>query len=138
MAEESTQPGRNGSRGALAAFGGLALVASVAEAGVEEPAVGALLPLDPFLANLADEDGRRYLKATLQVEFFGRRVPDDFNARVPQMRDLLLTLLTSKLFAEIRTPEGKALLRDEIINRMNRALNKDLVKAVYFTEFIVQ
>ena len=54
------------------------------------------------------------------------------------MRDLLLTLLTSKLFAEIRTPEGKALLRDEIINRMNRALNKDLVKAVYFTEFIVQ
>src|SRR5438093_13658261 len=118
MAEESTQTGRNG--GALAAFGGLALVASVAaaawwlgflpertaaEAGVEEPAVGALLPLDPFLANLADEDGRRYLKATLQVEFFGRRVPDDFNARVPQMRDLLLTLLTSKLFAEIRTPE---------------------------------
>ena len=153
MAEESTQPGRNGSRGALAAFGALALVASVAaaawwlgflpertaaEAGVEEPAVGALLPLDPFLANLADEDGRRYLKATLQVEFFGRRVPDDFNARVPQMRDLLLTLLTSKLFAEIRTPEGKAVLRDEIINRMNRALNKDLVKAVYFTEFIVQ
>ena len=151
MAEESTQTGRNG--GALAAFGALALVASVAaaalwlgflpertpaEARVEEPAVGALLPLDPFLANLADEDGRRYLKATLQVEFFGRRVPDDFNARVPQMRDLLLTLLTSKLFAEIRTPEGKALLRDEIINRMNRALNKDLVKAVYFTEFIVQ
>ena len=54
------------------------------------------------------------------------------------MRDLMLTLLTSKLFAEIRTPEGKAVLRAEIINRMNRAVNKDLVKAVYFTEFIVQ
>jgi len=153
MAEERTEAGRNGSRGALAAFGALALVASVAGAAwwfgfvpdrtlvqprLEEPAVGALRPLDSFIANLADEDGRRYLKATLQVEFFGARVPDDFNARVPQMRDLLLTLLTSKLFAEIRTPEGKALLRDEIINRMNRALNKDLVKAVYFTEFIVQ
>ncbi|TMB49735.1 MAG: flagellar basal body-associated FliL family protein [Deltaproteobacteria bacterium] len=78
------------------------------------------------------------MKATLQVEFFGARVPDEFNARVPQMRDLMLTLLTSKLFAEIRTPEGKAVLRAEIINRMNRAVNKDLVKAVYFTEFIVQ
>jgi len=43
-----------------------------------------------------------------------------------------------KLFAEIRTPQGKALLRDEIINRMNRVLRKDLVKAVYFTEFIIQ
>jgi len=153
MAEERTEAGRDGSRGALAAFGALALVASVAgaawllglvtertpaEARVEEPAVGALLPLDSFIANLADEDGRRYLKATLQVEFFGARVPDEFNARVPQMRDLMLTLLTSKLFAEIRTPEGKAVLRAEIINRMNRAVNKDLVKAVYFTEFIVQ
>ena len=34
--------------------------------------------------------------------------------------------------------EVDALLRDEIINRMNRTLNKDVVKAVYFTEFIVQ
>jgi flagellar protein FliL len=147
MAEER-RPGRT-----LAALGWLALVAGVAgtawwlgllpdhrqaEAKVEELAVGALLPLDPFIANLADEDGKRYLKATLQVEFFASRVPDDFNARLPQMRDLLLTLLTSKMFAEIRTPEGKGVLRDEIINRMNRALNKDLVKAVYFTEFIVQ
>jgi flagellar FliL protein len=104
----------------------------------EKPAVGALLPLDPFIANLADEDGKRYLKATLQVEFFASQVPPEFNARMPQMRDLLLTLFTNKLFSEIRTPQGKALLRDEIINRMNRTLNKDMVKAVYFTEFIVQ
>ena|SRR5437870_12284199 len=37
-----------------------------------KPAVGALLALDPFIANLGDEDGKRYLKASLQVEFFGR------------------------------------------------------------------
>jgi flagellar FliL protein len=104
----------------------------------EKPSVGAIVPLDPFIANLADEDGKRYLKATLQVEFFGPRVPDEFNTRLPQVRDLVLTLLTSKLFADIRTPEGKTVLRDEIINRMNRSLNNDLVKAVYFTEFIVQ
>lgn len=104
----------------------------------KKPAVGALQALDPFIANLADEDGKRYLKATLQVEFFESHVPADFNARLPHMRDLLLTLFSSKLFDEIRTPQGKALLREEIINRMNRALGKDLVKAVYFTEFIVQ
>jgi flagellar protein FliL len=103
-----------------------------------KPAVGALQALDPFIANLADEDGKRYLKATLQVEFFADKVPEEFSARVPQMRDLMLTLFTSKLFSEIRTPQGKAVLRDEIINRMNRTLNHDLVKAVYFTEFIVQ
>ena len=41
-----------------------------------EPAVGALAPLDPFIANLADEDGKRYLKATLQVEFFAAQLPE--------------------------------------------------------------
>jgi flagellar FliL protein len=103
-----------------------------------QPAVGAFLPLEPFIANLADEDGKRYLKATVQLEFFAARVPEEFAARTPQVRDLLLTLFTSKQYAEIRTPQGKSLLRDEIINRINRTLNRDVVKAVYFTEFIVQ
>lgn len=107
-----------------------------AEAAV--PDVGALSALDPFIANLSDEDGRRYLKATLQVEFFKGQVPGEWNARLPQVRDLLLTLFSSKNFAEVRTPQGKAVLRDEIVTRLNHALRQDMVKAVYFTEFIVQ
>ncbi|MFN8542717.1 MAG: flagellar basal body-associated FliL family protein [Candidatus Binatia bacterium] len=100
--------------------------------------MGAIEALDPFIANLADEDGRRYLKATLQLEFFDAHAPDDLNAHMPQIRDLVLTLFTSKTFADIRTPEGKGLLREEIINRINRVLRHDVVKAIYFTEFIVQ
>lgn len=102
------------------------------------PDIGALSALDPFIANLSDEDGRRYLKATLQVEFFKGQVPPEWNARLPQVRDLLLTLFSSKNFAEVRTPQGKAVLRDEIVTRLNHALRQDMVKAVYFTEFIVQ
>lgn len=102
------------------------------------PQVGALHAFDPFIANLEDEDGKRYLKAALQVEFYGASPPSDFDARIPQLRDLLLTLFTSKTYSEIRTPEGKAALRDDIINRINRTLGADVVKAVYFTEFIVQ
>lgn len=100
--------------------------------------VGALHALDPFIANLNDADGKRYLKATIQIEFFDKDVPQDFDVRTPQVRDLLLTLFTSKSFGEIRTPEGKTVLREEIINRVNRVLRRDAVKAVYFTEFIVQ
>jgi flagellar FliL protein len=99
---------------------------------------GPLLALEPFIANLADEDVTRYLKATFQVEFRGAAVPPGVDARLPQIRDLLLTLLTSKTFDDIRTPEGKQQLREEIIARVNSALDRDLVKTVYFTEFIVQ
>ena len=100
--------------------------------------MGALEALDPFIANLADEDGRRYLKATMQLEFYESSVPADLSSHMAQVRDLILTLFTSKTFADVRTPEGKGLLREEIINRINRVLRRDVVKAVYFTEFIVQ
>jgi flagellar FliL protein len=109
-------------------------LAAVGDAGQEN----ALEPLDPFIANLSDEDGRRYLKATIQIEFYDAIVPPEFHHRLPQSRDMLLTLLSSKTFADVRTPQGKAVLREEIVNRLNTVLNYDAVKAVYFTEFIVQ
>ena len=99
---------------------------------------GVVRPLEPFLANLADESGSRYLKTTIQVEFFAAEPPPAFDARMPQIRDAVLTLLTSKSFADIRTPAGKESLRDDVIDRLNHVLQTASVKAVYFTEFIVQ
>jgi len=106
--------------------------------GTKLPEHGALVALDPFIVNLGDEDRARYLKTTLQLEFYDAKVPEVFPTLVPQIRDLLITLFSSRTFAEVRTPEGKLELREDAINRINRALNKDLVKAVYFTEFVVQ
>lgn len=101
-------------------------------------AVGSMRPLDPFLANLADEAQSRYLKMSLQVEFVDAEPPAAFDARLPQIRDVILTLVTSKTFADIRTPEGKERLREDVIDRINHVLAQDAVKSVYFTEFIVQ
>ena len=112
--------------------------AEEAEGGKPGGAPGGLVALAPFIANLADDGGRRYLKATFQIDFGSATVPASVEAHLPQMRDLLLTLFTSKTYDEIRTPEGKQQLREEIIGRVNQVLDRDLAKAVYFTEFIVQ
>jgi len=105
--------------------------------GAEAGKPAGILALEPFIANLADDGGRRYLKATFQIDF-GKVVPPTMAAHLPQVRDLLLTLFTSKTFDDIRTPEGKQQLREEIIARVNQVLDRDVAKAVYFTEFIVQ
>jgi len=124
-------------------FAGAAARHAEATAAIEEHAEddkgkpAAILALEPFIANLADDGGRRYLKATFQIDF-GTAIPPTMQARLPQVRDLLLTLFTSKTFDDIRTPEGKQQLREEIIARINQVLDRDAVKAVYFTEFIVQ
>jgi len=99
---------------------------------------GSVVPLDSFVVNLADEDSQRYLKVTMKVEFFSDQIPARFNTRQAQIRDLLLTLLSSKTVDDVRSVEGKSQLRDEIIARVNRVLDDDVVKAVYFAEFIVQ
>ncbi len=101
-------------------------------------AAGALRPLDPFIANLSDAEGGRYLKTTLQVEFVAATAPADFDARAPQIRDSILTLLTSKSFEDVRSPEGKQTLREDVIARLNQIMQRDAVRAIYFTEFIVQ
>jgi flagellar FliL protein len=121
-----------------AGVGGIATPPASVPAAVAGTREGTLEPMDPFIANLADEDGHRYLKATLQVEFYDPIAPPEFHRRLPQARDMLLTLLSSKTFADVRSPQGKAVLREEIVNRLNTVLNEDAVKAVYFTEFIVQ
>jgi flagellar FliL protein len=109
-----------------------------AEGGEHGGKPGGLLALEPFIANLADDGGRRYLKATFQIDFGSAAVPASMPTHLPQVRDLLLTLFTSKTYDEIRTPEGKQQLREEILGRVNQVLDRDLAKAVYFTEFIVQ
>jgi flagellar FliL protein len=103
-----------------------------------EHASSSIRPLEPFLANLADENANRYLKATIQVEFANAEPPPAFEGRMPQIRDAVLTLLTSRTFADIRTPSGKEDLRDDLVDRLNHVLQSSSVKAVYFTEFIVQ
>ena len=123
--EEGAERGGGGAHGGAAAEN-------------EKEGTGGIVSLEPFIANLADDGGRRYLKATFQIDFGKSNVPSAMTARLPQVRDLLLTLFTSKTFDEIRTPEGKQQLREEIIARINQVLDRDLVKAVYFTEFIVQ
>lgn len=98
----------------------------------------AIVALDTFVVNMADEDAQRYLKVTMKVEFFSEDVPVRFSGRRAQIRDLLLSLLGSKTVADVRTIEGKQQLRDEVTARITRVLEDDVVKAVYFSEFIIQ
>jgi flagellar FliL protein len=107
----------------------------------EEPemtTVGEMLPLDTFVVNLADVNGKRYLRATMQLELAPEETAETFEQRLPQIRDVILTLLPTKTFEDIRTVEGKTALREEIMQRVNILLNVEGVVNIYFTEFVIQ
>lgn len=101
-------------------------------------ALGVMFDLDPFIVNLADSPDIRYLKLTVKLEVENEGVSTNLSSRIPQLRDTILVLLSSKDSTTIRTPQGKFQLRDEITQRINGLLPKPGVKTAYFTDFVVQ
>ena len=102
--------------------------------------VKGLMPLDPFLVNLADEDGVRFLKATLQLGVANEMTGevDKNSAMVAAIRDSIIALLTSKTSTQIMTPQGKDMLREEIRTRLNALSMSNKVAEVYIVDFVVQ
>jgi len=99
---------------------------------------GLIFDVEPFIVNLADMAEVRYLKLTVKLELDSQVASAELTGRMPQVRDTILVLLTSKDSASIRSTQGKFQLRDEITQRINSILPKPSVRTVYFTEFVVQ
>lgn len=107
-------------------------------AGGSAGAPSATFKLDPFVVNIADRDRDRYLKVTAELEMSSPEVRQELDHRLPEIRDLLISLLGSKSFEEVRTIEGKNFLREEMLLRINSLLATGQAKRVFFTEFVVQ
>lgn len=102
------------------------------------PVIGEMLVMEPFVVNLADPKGKRYLKVRIELELENKEIVDRATKAAPKLRDMVIMMLTSLDFEEIMTPEGKIRVRDELLERFNEALRPDQIKNIYFTEFVVQ
>jgi flagellar protein FliL len=100
--------------------------------------IGPILTLDTFIVNLIGDRGKNYLKAKVELELDSEPTTAELNKRLPQIRDSILTLLSSKSNEDINTLEGKFQLRAEIMTSINQYLKTGKVKNVYFTDFIIQ
>lgn len=99
---------------------------------------GVMFPVEPFVVNLNDQAGNRFLKVSLQLELSNPVLLEKGKAKGPQIRDAIITLLTSKTSEALMSPEGKLQLKDEINIRVNQILGENSVKNVYLTDFVMQ
>lgn len=96
----------------------------------------ALIALDPFVVNLAEQG--RFLKVTMQFELADSTNQELVKEKMPQLRDSIITLISSKSAESVSSPEGKYQMKDELLLRANNALGKETFKNLYFTEFVMQ
>ena len=100
--------------------------------------VGPIHAFETFIVNLSSEEGERYLKLTVNIEVDNPKVLQEVTKRVPQLRDAIIILLSSKSLKDLDYTDGKAKLKREILARINSFLSSGKAKRVYFTEFVVQ
>lgn len=96
--------------------------------------------LETFTVNLADQES--YLQVEVSLKLADAKVQETLKQHMPEVRDVLLRVLSSKTPEELMTPEGKAELAKEIRKEVNGVIGAKKeakgVKEVLFTSFIIQ
>ena len=106
-----------------------------------EPAPTRVLAMDPFVVNLADGGGTRFLRVNLSLV-----VEDNESAREivekevvrAQIRSALLERLALETADQLVTPEGKKELKKAVAEQATHSAHGLKVSDVLFSEFVVQ
>jgi flagellar FliL protein len=93
-------------------------VAEAKAASAESPV---FFTLEPFVVNLAGEE-TRYLQVGIDLKVADSHVVDKIKLHMPEIKNGVLLLLSSKKPEEIASLEGKNQLRGEIRDAVNRPL----------------
>jgi flagellar FliL protein len=107
----------------------------------EAPPAPGLLEMDPFVVNLADPGGQRFVRVSMRLltydEEQAAEIKEDAVATT-KLRAALLDLLSMQTADTLVTPEGKTALKKAIAERAAHAVHELKVTDVLFVEFIVQ
>lgn len=100
--------------------------------------IGPMVNIEEFVVNIISGDSPHYVKASLTVELSSEDVQPEVEQRMPQVRDAVLLLIGNKTYEELQDLQGKRQLKAELKSKINSFLQTGKVRAIYFTNFVVQ
>lgn len=95
------------------------------------------LKLKNFVTDLADKDRSRYVDVTIAVGFKDAEALATGKKLEPQIRDIILSQLRTRVAAELAGPTGKDKLAETLKEPLAKLL-KDGLKAIYITDLVIQ
>jgi len=112
----------------------------VSEQNLEPVVVG------PIIVNLADAGGDRYLKLKLVLleakkkaqEAKKEETKTGMSLEDAVIRNAIIITTSAKTSDDLLSVSGKEELKNELITAINKALHRNLVRKIFFTEFIIQ
>ena len=98
--------------------------------------------LDPFVVNLADAEGDRFLRVGIDLgldhaaEEHGQ--PEQAAMLLARTRDTILSILTTCNAEALVSANGKVVLKERLATALRERAPELGVREIYFTEFLVQ
>ena len=99
---------------------------------------GPMIKLKSFLTNLANTDRTAYVKVSMSIELKPGSNVGAFKQLIPQVRNRIIMILSSKTSKEISSAQGQLSLRHQIAKSLNLLLGDGTVTGVYFNNYLVQ
>ncbi len=97
---------------------------------------GALLSAGEFTTNINDIGGTRFLKVEVTVEADEKK-KEEVNANMAIIRDTIINTFQAKTVADLDI-RNRNNLKMEMTAQLNARLGAEIIREVYFTEFIMQ
>ncbi|NLC08050.1 MAG: flagellar basal body-associated FliL family protein [Syntrophomonadaceae bacterium] len=104
----------------------------------EEVIHGPLVEVGEFTVNIANPEGKRFLKTEIHLEVKNEEVQKLIEPKKPIIRDKILTVLSSKTITDLEV-YNRDNLKQELLNQVNSVLGGEKpVQNIYFGTFIMQ
>ncbi len=99
---------------------------------------GPTVPLEPFIANLPDKEGKNHaVKVTIAIELAREAQEDAFKVFVPRVRDVTLSYIRSLSFEQIASNDATEKMRKELLEKW-QAVGAVDAQGVLITDLITQ
>jgi flagellar FliL protein len=110
---------------------------AVAEAPKIEETVRATVPLGAVVVNLNGES-RRYLRVGVSLGISNVKETKAIEEKKAELLDLLIGVLSATEVAALTSEDGRAELKEALLERIRDELALPAVARIYFTEFVIQ
>lgn len=94
--------------------------------------------IESIVVNPAGTGGTRYLSCGISFEMATAEDVKVFESKAAQVKDILITILSSKTVEELADIRQRNQMRRQILAIVNRFLAPTQAKAVYLTDFVLQ
>lgn len=101
-------------------------------------APGPILKLENFIIQLRGTDTDRYVRVAFDLELGGEGDRAPVQARMPHIRDAIISYFSDRALDELRGSEGMDRIKQAVSKKLDEILAAHRVRSVFITELVIQ